>query len=234
MKRTLLVASAFLFLVIFSQAQIRVACIGNSITYGAGIKNRDSLSYPAQMGRILGEKWVVQNFGISGATLLKKGDKPYWKQPRLSDAMAFAPDVVVIKLGTNDSKPQNWKFKDEYVSDYLKLVDTLQAMPLHPVIFVCLPVPAYASKWGISDSIINVDVIPMVKSVAKQRKLKVIDLNTVLQNHAELFPDKIHPNAEGAGLMAEKIASELTKSSKSIAKNIKVQSQKWTDRSIKE
>ncbi len=234
MKRTLLVASAFLFLAFFAQAQIRVACIGNSITYGSGIKNRDSLSYPAQMSRILGEKWVVQNFGISGATLLKKGDKPYWKQTRLTDAMDFRPDVVVIKLGTNDSKPQNWKFKNEYVADYLKLVDTLRALPTHPIVFVCLPVPAYATKWGINDSIINVDVIPMVKSVAKQRKLKVIDLNAVLQNHAELFPDKIHPNAEGASLMAKKIASELTKNSKAIAKNIKIQSKKWTDRSIKE
>ncbi|MFZ4455042.1 MAG: GDSL-type esterase/lipase family protein [Bacteroidales bacterium] len=219
MKRTLFLLSTFLFFSLLSQAQIRVACIGNSITYGAGIKNRDSLSYPAQMGRILGKDWVVGNFGISGATLLKKGDKPYWKQARLSDAMAFAPDVVVIKLGTNDSKPQNWKFKDEYVSDYLKLVDTLQALPSHPLVFVCLPAPAYGDKWGIRDSIINADVIPMVKQVAKERKLKIINLNKELSNHAELFPDLIHPNAEGAGLMAQKIASVLQKSKKKIIKN---------------
>jgi lysophospholipase L1-like esterase len=213
--------STFICLTLLVNAQIRVACIGNSISFGAGIQYRDSLSYPAQMSRILGEKWKVENFGISGATLLKKGDKPYWKQSRLVDAMAFLPDVVVIKLGTNDTKPQNWKYKNEYVADYLKLVDTLRALPSHPIVMVCLPAPAYATRWGISDSIINADVIPFVKLVAKQRKLKVIDLNTVLMNHAELFPDQIHPNAMGAGLMAEQIASELKSLMRQISKNKK-------------
>lgn len=221
MKRLLTLASAILFVALFAQSQIRVACIGNSITYGSGIKNRDSLSYPAQMGRLLGDGWKVENFGISGATMLKKGNRPYWKQTRLSDAMAFNPNVVVIKLGTNDSKPENWKYKDEYVSDYLKLVDTLQALPSHPMVFVCLPVPAYGVKWGIRDSIIRADVIPMVKKVAKARKLKTINLYKALSGHADLFPDQIHPNAEGAGLMAKKIASVLNKSKGKIEKNIK-------------
>lgn len=219
MKRTLLFVSLFSLFINFSQAQIRVACIGNSITFGAGIDHRDSLSYPAQMARLLGNEWKVGNFGISGSTLLKKGDKPYWKETRLADAMAFAPDVVVIKLGTNDSKPQNWKFKDEYVNDYLKLVDTLQAMPSHPLVFICIPAPAYGIKWGINDSIINADVIPRVKTVAKLKKLPIINLNKVLANHPELFPDLIHPNAEGAGLMAKKIASVLGKSKRKIVKN---------------
>lgn len=219
MKHSLLIASYLVLFSIISPAQIRVACIGNSITYGAGIEHRDSLSYPAQMSRQLGKKWQVENFGISGATLLKKGDKPYWKLTRLKEAMAFAPDVVVIKLGTNDSKPQNWRYKSEFEADYLKLVDTLQALPSHPRIYLCLPVPAYDHKWGINDSIISTDVIPMVKEVAKQRKLQIINLNKALSNHAELFPDLIHPNAEGAGLIAKEVASVLRKSEKKIAKH---------------
>ncbi|MDD2798011.1 MAG: GDSL-type esterase/lipase family protein [Bacteroidales bacterium] len=211
----------FLFSNFIIHAQIKVACIGNSITYGAGIEHRDSLSYPAQMSRILGKNWQVENFGVSGATLLKNGDKPYWKLTRMAEAMAFNPDAVVIKLGTNDSKPQNWKYKDEYIKDYLTLIDTLRALPSHPIIFVCLPAPAYGSRWGINDSIIQVDVIPMVKSVAKQRKLEIINLNKLLANQPELFPDLIHPNAKGAGVMAEKIAKVLKKSKRKIEKNTK-------------
>jgi len=70
---------------------IRVACIGDSITYGSGIKFRTRDSYPAQLGRMLGETWQVRNFGVSGATMLKNGDKPYWDQQALGDALAYNP-----------------------------------------------------------------------------------------------------------------------------------------------
>lgn len=197
-------------------SQIKVACIGNSITFGASIERRDSLSYPAQMGRLLGAEWEVKNFGVSGSTLLKKGNKPYWKQQAFTDALAFNPDVVVIKLGTNDTKPYNWKFKSEYVPDYLAMIDTLRSLPSKPEILLCFPAPAYGNRWGIRDSIIRVDVIPNVKIVAKQRKLKTIDLYKTLSNHIEMFPDSIHPNAQGAALIAQRVAKEL----KSIEKKL--------------
>src|SRR3712207_5545352 len=82
----------------------RVACVGDSITYGAGVSGREKNSYPAVLGQWLGTKWDVRNFGVSGATLLKKGNRPYWKQQKFADALQFKPDVVIIKLGTNDSK----------------------------------------------------------------------------------------------------------------------------------
>src|SRR5688500_2057324 len=90
-------------------AAVRVACVGDSITFGSGLKDRQTESYPAQLRAMLEKeqpgKWDVQNFGVSGTTLLKKGDRPYWDQKRFTAAKAFAPDIVVIKLGTNDSKP---------------------------------------------------------------------------------------------------------------------------------
>ena len=93
---------------------IRVACVGDSITFGYGIKDRDKMSYPAQLGKRLGSKYEVRNFGVNGHTLLSKGNAPYIKSKAYRDALAFAPEIVVIKLGTNDSKPMNWQYKSEF------------------------------------------------------------------------------------------------------------------------
>ena len=90
---------------------VRVACVGNSITYGAGIKNRSHDSYPSVLGRLLGDKYWVKNFGVSARTMLNKGDRPYMKEQAYQQALAFNPNIVVIKLGTNDSKSFNWVHK---------------------------------------------------------------------------------------------------------------------------
>jgi len=189
---------------------VKVACIGNSITYGSGIDNRPLNSYPAQLQRMLGENWIVRNFGVGGRTLLKKGDNPYWKEEAYSQAKAFLPDVVVIKLGTNDSKPQNWKFSSEFYTDYLAMVTELKNLPSHPRIYLCKPVPAYGNRWGINDSIIVHGVIPIIEKIAKKERLPVIELYSALSGKSDLFPDQIHPNADGAGLMAKTIYKALT------------------------
>jgi lysophospholipase L1-like esterase len=189
---------------------VRVACVGDSITYGAGIKDREHKSYPAQLGRMLGETWDVRNFGVSGATLLKKGDKPYWKQKAFKDALAFRPHVVIIKLGTNDTKPQNWKHQAEFAADYEAMVDQFRTLDPAPRIFLCRPVPAFPGRWGIRDEIVREGVIPLVDRVAKAKQTGVIDLYKALDGKKEFFPDTVHPNAEGAGVMAKTIAGVLT------------------------
>lgn len=187
---------------------IRVACVGDSITYGSGIENRQLNCYPAQLGHILGNKWEVRNFGVSGATLLKQGDKPYWNESNYKYALAFVPDVVIIKLGTNDSKPQNWAHKDQFVVDYVALINSFKALDCR--IWICLPVPAFPERWGITDTVIHDEVIPLIREIAKQTQVPVIDLYEALSGRDDLFPDDIHPNAEGAGIMAQTIYHSLT------------------------
>jgi lysophospholipase L1-like esterase len=189
---------------------IRVACVGDSITYGSSIKFRIRDCYPAQLDRMLGDKWETRNFGVGGATMLKKGDKPYWKQQAFEDALAFNPYVVIIKLGTNDTKPQNWKFRKEFAADYIGMIDHFANLPNNPRIWICYPVPAYPARWGISDSRIKNEVVPLIEQVARKKHVPVIDLYEPLSNKPELFPDLIHPNAEGARLIAKEIYKALT------------------------
>lgn len=191
-------------------APVKVACIGNSITYGSGIDNRPLNSYPAQLQRMLGEKWEVRNFGVGGRTMLKKGDFPFWNEEAYVQAKAFLPDVIIIKLGTNDTKPQNWKYSGDFLADYRAMVKELKALSSHPKIYLCKPVPVYASRWGINDSIAIHGVIPAVEKLAKEENLPVIDLYSALFGKPSLFPDQIHPNAEGAGLMSKAIYKALT------------------------
>ena len=102
------------------QGKIRLACVGDSITAGVGAAGGQS--YPNQLAKMLGERWEVRNFGVSGSTLLNQGDMPYQKQGAFQAALKFEPQVVVIMLGTNDTKPQNWKLKSKFASDYKDLL----------------------------------------------------------------------------------------------------------------
>ena len=189
---------------------IRVACVGDSITFGAGIKDRSKNSYPAQLGKLLGEKWNVRNFGVSGATLLKKGNKPYGQQQAFQDALSFQPHVVIIKLGTNDTKPPNWQFKEDFTDDLKDMVNEFTDLPSQAKIWICLPVPAYSNDWGIRDTVIRTEVIPVIRKVAQAKHLPVIDLYQPFRNQMHLFPDNVHPNAPGAFLMAKIIYQAIT------------------------
>src|SRR5438046_5593511 len=110
------------------QAKIKVACIGDSITQGVGSK----VPWPAILQKMLGEKWEVKNYGVSARTLLKKGDHPFDKEKKYTDAQSYKPDVVIIMLGTNDTKPQNWKFKDEFAADYKDMIAHFTSAELQP------------------------------------------------------------------------------------------------------
>jgi len=189
-----------------------VACIGDSITYGSGISDPATNGYPAQLQRILRQydpAWQVTNYGVSGATLLRRGDKPYIREVAYTSALAAKPDIVVIKLGTNDSKPQNWQYKADFVTDYSNMIDAFRALPSKPVVWICKPVPAFAVNFSIRPEVIRDEILPLIEQISREKNAPMIDLYTALADHGNLFPDSIHPNAEGAGLIAQTVAPFL-------------------------
>ena len=191
---------------------IKVACIGNSITDGYGIDMRTAYGYPAQLQQMLGKDYWVKNFGVSSRTMLNKGDYPYMNEMAWRDALAFKPDIVIIKLGTNDSKPENWQYGSEFKKDLKQMIDVLRSADNKPKIFLCTPIPAFKSTWNISDEVIVNNIIPIQKQVAKEYKLEVIDLHTLLANDGDkMVDDGIHPDQKGAHKMAEIIAATIIK-----------------------
>lgn len=190
---------------------VRVACVGNSITYGARIKNPERDSYPSVLGGMLGDNYWVKNFGVSARTMLNKGDHPYMNEQAYKDALAFNPNIVVIKLGTNDSKSFNWKYKADFAKDMQTMIDAFKALPAQPKIYLCYPSKAYLTGENINDDIISKEIMPMIKKLAKQNKLDIIDLHAAMDNMPDLFPDKIHPNEEGAKVMAKAVYQSIKK-----------------------
>lgn len=207
---------------------VKVACIGNSITDGHGIDVATQFGYPALLQQMLGDNYWVKNFGVSARTMLNKGDNPYMNEMAWKDAVAFNPDIVIIKLGTNDSKPQNWQYGAEFKNDLKQMITTLRPdlaqpqkkkgkkrkniLPAKPQIILCTPIPAFKSTWNINDSIIANSIIPIQQEVAREYGLQVIDLHTLFADKSDLVQsDGIHPNEKGVKRMAEIIAETLKK-----------------------
>ena len=189
---------------------VKVACVGASTTYGANIPNQPLKAYPAQLGSILGDKWDVRNFGVNSTGVLKKGDFPYWNTKAFKAAQAFNPDVVILMLGGNDVKPQNWKYKADFIADYKEIIRVFRNLPSHPKIYICREVPVFQDRWGITAKVVNEEEDSLKIKLAKKEHLPLIDLYTPLIEKSFLFEDGIHPNEEGAGIMAKTIAKKLT------------------------
>ena len=215
MKHSILVLLSFFLCLpgVRAAGPVKVACIGNSITYGAFIPDREKNCYPAQLQAYLGEDYDVRNFGVSGTTLLSKGDHPYVKTREYEESRAFLPDIVLIKLGTNDTKPQNWKYREEFMTDYQRLIDSYRQVESHPRIILLTPVRCFLPQGSsISAEFIEREVRPMVEELAWRNGLEIVNLfnlfGDVWEEH--VMPDKLHPSAFGANKMAVKIGEYLT------------------------
>lgn len=195
------------------QKTIRVACIGNSITYGTGIADRTNDSYPSQLQRLLGSNYQVGNFGKPGATLLYHGHRPYVKQEEFKEAIAFKGDIAVMHLGINDTDPRNWpNYRDEFVKDYLSIMDSLRAA--NPKVRIILarmtPIADRHPRFVSGTKQWHGEIQTAIEIVARVSGAELIDFYEPLYPYPYLLPDAIHPNPEGAGILAKTVYSGIT------------------------
>jgi lysophospholipase L1-like esterase len=194
---------------------IRVACLGDSDTYGYGLPDREYNCYPAQLERILKEvdsRYETRNFGVNGATVLQRGDKPYMRQNAYHDALEYEPDVVVFHFGGNATRPPNRGYiAEHYDSDYNALIDVFAELPNKPKIVICQSKGFFSTNWGDAPTIIVEQLVPLIAGMASARGLPLVDFHSVFSKLPELYVDGIHLDIEGTGMMAEMVAAELLK-----------------------
>ena len=192
---------------------IRVACIGNSITYGYGLKDRDREAYPVVLQGLLGNRYNVQNFGKSGATLLANGHRPYVKQEEYKQALDFRPDIAVIHLGVNDTDPRNWpNYRDEFVPNYRDLIDTLRSR--NPKVRILIarttPIGVEHPRFESGTRDWQKQIQHAIEQVARGANVELIDFHSPLYSFPHYFPDAIHPTAEGAKILARTTYEAIT------------------------
>ena len=195
------------------QPRIKVSCVGNSITYGMRLDNREEESYPVQLQRMLGDRYEVGNFGKSGATLLRHGHRPYFEQEEFRQAMAFAGDIVVIHLGINDTDPRNWPhFRDDFVGDYLALVDSLRSVNPKARFLIArmTPIGSNHPRFISGTKTWHGQIQQEIETVADAAGAELIDFYEPLYRYPWMFPDAVHPDAEGAKILAKTVYQGIT------------------------
>jgi len=181
---------------------IRVACVGDSITEGSG--------YPFKLQTMLGSSYIVGNFGVRGSTVSQSSIKPYMNQTSFRQAKDFIPDIVVIMLGTNDANPEITQNTDEFESDYSQLINSFQQLDGEQSIWVAISPPIFRTTSSWNSTCLTNDIIPQIDSVAKQMDLPTINIYDAFGDRAGYFADGIHPNSDGATLIASTIFDNLT------------------------
>ena len=207
------IAALAFFCIATAQAlPIKVACVGDSVTFGTGLPNQAATSYPAQLQKILGEGFEVRNFASENASISPDPPAPFIETPQYKEALKLQPDVVLIHLGSYDTKPQPWSQSWKFGIAYQEMISKFRALPSKPVVWVLKPTPVFKCEDSeVNATILEEEILPLLDGVAAKAKASVIDLHTPFLNRPEIFPDGILPNSAGAAEIAKIIASELGK-----------------------
>jgi lysophospholipase L1-like esterase len=183
----------------------RVACLGDS--------NTQITDYPADLQTLLGNSSVVGNFGVSGSTVNFNTSNSYFFQGAFRQAINFRPTTVIIMLGTNDARTDNYQKINSFVTDYERMISRIQNFSSKPQIFLVEPPPIYNNTMSLNETDFVQGVIPRIQQVADTLHLPLINVYTQLLNHPEYFLDGVHPNSEGAQVIANTIYNAIQSSS---------------------
>ena len=194
---------------------IKIACIGDSLTYGYLVENREVNCYPTVLNELLGNDYIVGNFGANGHTMLKTGDQPYWNHENFKLSSMIEPDIVIIMLGTNDSKSHNFTSIEYFINTYEEMINYYRRLPSKPRVYIATP-PSVFLPVSNNVSTINSEIVEQIanatRELGKKLRVSVVDVNKKTLNSPECFTsDGIHTNIKGAKLIANAIFRELSK-----------------------
>lgn len=206
----------FVILVFLAMASVahtqKIVCVGASITEGARTTNPAEDSFPAQLGKLLGDGYEVLNYGVGGTTMLRKGNHPYWDTDAYRKALASNPDIVFIDLGGNDAKAVNRPFYDDMVQDARDMIQSFRQLPSNPRVMLMLPTAFFEKDtMQIWDPVSRNRVTPLLRKAAYEENIEVLDMHPLLVERPDLIPDGIHPEDEGSAILAKRLYNQVTR-----------------------
>ena len=196
------------------EGQIKIACAGDSTTYGHGISGWPKNNYPTVLQNLLVENYHVNNYGVSSFAVQERAARSYRTLPHYQESLAYDADYVVFMMGSNDSKPHNWKGADAFKEDLLSLLDNYGDSEI-----ILCTLPAAFFLEGQTEGVTNHDIQPLVvdeiaeitREVAAERGYTLMDMHALTAQHPEWFEkDGVHPSNEGAAAMAREVYNILS------------------------
>ena len=193
---------------ISGSGETKVVCVGDSLTYSQGVMgSRKTDAYPSVLARLLGEEYQVLNYGLPNRTLQSTGNMPYTSEDFYQASLAQDADIIIIMLGSNDSKPDFWN-AERFEAEYKQFVQQYQNMASNPEVYIMIPTAIYLENpdsGDCSDEILQEQLVPIITRVAEETGAKLIDLYTVTEGHPEWYKDGLHPTAAGNEAIAQAI-----------------------------
>ena len=189
----------------------RIACVGDSITWGFTIVNRRKYSYPSRLQQRLGAEYEVRNFGHNDASARFDADTPYVKKHVYQESLAWNPDVVLLMLGSNDTKKRNWD-PEIFRRDYKRIVESYLKLPSEPKVILIAPIqifqPMHIPVLGLYTETMENGVRPAIREIAAEMGLELVDLVNLFTD-SKYMMDGVHPQREGARMLEEAIYSGI-------------------------
>ena len=202
-----------------SEGQIKVACVGDSITYGHGVKNWPKNNYPVLLQKLLGDQYHVNSYGVSGRAVQDNSDQPYRTLPHYQESIAYEADIIVFMMGSNDTKPENWFGEEAFKNALIDLLDDYTQGEKKPSIYICTT-PACFFTEDSEGELTSHDLRPayadiiaeITRQTAEELGYPVIDIHALTKQNPQWFAkDGVHPNNDGAAAIAQEVFNALTK-----------------------
>lgn len=199
--------------------KIKVACVGDSITFRYGFEDEPENNYPYVLQELLGSEYWVKNFGESGTCVQENVDDAYITHDKYTESLEFQADILLFMLGTNDSKAWNWKDEESFRQAYEKMLDSYMDVENPPEMYVVISPKAFyingkdsgTAEFGIEPEHVD-QIVKIQLEVAEERGYSVINMYEISKENPTWFEeDGIHPTLEGAKGLAEIVAETIAR-----------------------
>ena len=190
----------------YAQNVVNIGCIGNGVTYGVGVENREKNNFPQQLQYLLGANYKVTNFGVVNAPLLNSGINGYSKSVAFNKSHDLNPNIIFVELGLDEIKVSDTSVISNFTNTLDNIIQSYANLSSRPRIVLLLPLPIFLKDSSLLDnSFIKNKIIPKIQKIAYEKNLEVLDLFSMFIDREDLFLDKVHPSSLGGTLISKRL-----------------------------